>query len=71
MASEKSAAPSAPNNSKDILAVRSVDEGVLISLPSGQDKQKMLLAADAGHFSMIRSVLPTSLNPSTSMYFTN
>ena len=65
MASETNAAPSAPNNREDITAASSVDELVLTRFLLGEDKQKMLLAADAGHFSMIRSVVLTSPTRST------
>jgi hypothetical protein len=60
MASEKDETPSAPKNGRIIHAASSIDEHFLKPFPAGQDKQKMLLEANAGHFSMIRSAILTS-----------
>ncbi|MCJ1475143.1 CDP-diacylglycerol-serine O-phosphatidyltransferase [Lambiella insularis] len=65
MAVEKDAAQNTPNNSEALQALNAGEQYAETPTP-GQDKQKMLLESNAGHFSMIRALhladLITELN---------
>ena len=65
--------PSAPTDIKDITAASSVDELVLTGPLTGEDKQKIMLAADAEYFSIIRSAVlncpPFDLQYSSALTF--